>query len=184
MSRIGKKIIIIPSGVTLTVEGNKVNVKGSKGQMSLTLTPHVTVEVADNQVTVKRVEDNKQGRSLHGLTRNLIQNIILGVSQGFSKRLEINGVGYRFQIQGKKLVLSLGYSHPIEYVPGEGIEMKADEEKKNVLIISGIDKQRVGQVAAEIRGFRKPEPYKGKGIRYENEYVRRKAGKSVAKTSA
>lgn len=181
MSRIGKKIISIPNGVTVTVDGNIANVKGSKGQMSLTLTPHVTVEVAENQVTVKRVEDNKQGRSLHGLTRNLIQNMILGVSQGFVKRLEINGVGYRFQIQGKKLVLSLGYSHPIEYVPGEGIEMKADEEKKNVLVLSGIDKQRVGQVAAEIRGFRKPEPYKGKGIRYENEYVRRKAGKSVAK---
>ncbi len=182
MSRVGKKPIAIPSGVTITYENGTLTVKGSKGELTLSHHPEMEVTVNDDTVQVQRPSDEREHKSLHGLTRSLIQNMVQGVSEGFSKRLEVNGVGYRFQIQGKKLTFSLGYSHPIEYQAPEGIEFATDEEKKNILIISGIDKQLVGQTAAEIRAFRKPEPYKGKGIKYEDEIIHRKAGKTAAKT--
>lgn len=182
MSRIGKPFITIPSGVTITHENGVLTVKGSKGE--LTLTPHANMIITINEgkLTVKRPNDERENRALHGLTRTLIANMIKGVTEGFHKKLEVNGVGYRFQIQGKKIVLSLGYSHPVEYTPLEGVELKADEEKKNTIVIYGIDKQKVGQVAAEIRSFRPPEPYKGKGIKYETEKIKRKAGKTAAKS--
>lgn len=183
MSRIGKQPVVIPSGVTITVTDGVMTVKGPKGELSQKLNPLVNVEVTESEVIVTRDSDAREKRSLHGLTRSLIQNMVIGVTEGYQKRLEINGVGYRFKIAGKKLTLNLGYSHPIEYTAPEGIEFKDDPEVKkgNVLIVSGIDKQKVGQTAAEIRSFRKPEPYKGKGIKYEDEYIRRKAGKAAAK---
>lgn len=181
MSRIGKKPITLPSNVTLTDTDGLIIAKGSKGELSYKLPEGITLLMAEGKVQIKRKGEDKKTRALHGLARSLVQNMITGVSEGFVKRLEINGVGYRFQLQGKKIVLSLGYSHPVEYTPAAGVELKADEEKKNVLVISGIDKQKVGQVASEIRGFRKPEPYKGKGIKYENEHITRKAGKTASK---
>lgn len=181
MSRIGKQSIPIPKGVTLTQENNVLTVKGPKGE--LTLNPHkdMKVLILEESVVVKRPSNERDHKSLHGLTRNLIKNMVIGVSEGFTKRLEVNGVGYRFNIKGKNIELSLGFSHSILYKPTEGIELKADEEKKNIIIVSGIDKQKVGQAAAEIRAFRKPEPYKGKGIKYADEHIRRKAGKTAAK---
>lgn len=184
MSRIGKKPVIIPNGVTVTIEGDTIKVKGSKGELSFIKNESMEVVMSEKEINVKRKNNEKNQRSLHGLTRVLIQNMIKGVSEGFNKRLEVNGVGYRFQIQGgKKIILSLGFSHPIEYIPREGVELKPDEEKKNIIIVSGIDKEKVGQVAAEIRAFRPPEPYKGKGIKYETETIQRKAGKTAAKTA-
>ncbi len=183
MSRIGKKPIEIPSGITVAYENGTLTVKGGKGELTLAVHPEMEVIVTETSITVKRPSDVREHKSLHGLTRSLIANMIIGVSEGFSKQLEVNGVGYRFQIQGKKLNLSLGFSHPIEYLAPEGIEFKADDTKKNILIISGIDKQLVGQTAAEIRSFRKPEPYKGKGIKYIDEIIHRKAGKTAAKTA-
>lgn len=182
MSRIGKKPVTVPNGVTVTYENNVFTAKGPKGELSLTPHPAIKVNISGDTISFSRSSDESEHRALHGLVRSLVQNIMIGVSDGFAKRLEVNGVGYRFQIQGKKVVFSLGYSHPIEYTAPEGIEFKADEEKKNILIVSGIDKQVVGQVASEIRGFRKPEPYKGKGIKYEDERIKRKAGKTAAKT--
>ena len=184
MSRIGKQPVVIPNGVTVTTSGNNLIVKGPKGELKLLLNSLVTVEIDENEIRVSRDGEEREKRAMHGLFRTLIQNMVTGVTEGYSKRLEVNGVGYRFNISGKKLTLNLGYSHPIDYLAPEGIEFKTDEEKKNVLIISGIDKQKVGQVAAEIRSFRKPEPYKGKGIKYEDEYIRRKAGKTAAKAAA
>ena len=181
MSRIGKQIITIPNGVTVTQENGVITVKGPKGELTLIPNPEMKVLIDEGKVSVKRPSDDRTHKSLHGLTRTLIQNMITGVSQGFIKRLEVNGVGYRFTIQGKSIELSLGYSHPIKYTPANGIELKADEEKKNTIVVSGIDKQKVGQTAAEIRSFRKPEPYKGKGIKYDTEHIRRKAGKTAAK---
>lgn len=182
MSRIGKLPISIPSGVTVEKrDGNVVFVKGPKGELSFQIHENMKVEVKDNEVIVARPGEDKFNRSLHGLSRTLIANMIDGVTKGFEKKLEIQGVGYRANIQGKKAVLNLGFSHPIEFDPPEGITIAVDQEKKNILIISGIDKELVGQVAAKIRSYRKPEPYKGKGIRYENEYVQRKAGKAAAK---
>ena len=183
MSRIGKQPIAIPSGVTVTYENGVITVKGSKGELTFSPHPDMQILVTEELVQVKRPSNHRDHKSLHGLTRSLIENMVKGVSEGYSKRLEVNGVGYRFKVQGKKLNLSLGFSHPIEYQTPEGIELKADEEKKNILIISGIDKQLVGQTAAEIRAFRKPEPYKGKGIKYEDEIIRRKAGKTAAKAA-
>ncbi len=185
MSRIGKQPVVIPAGVTVTQESDgTVIVKGPKGELKYKPNTLVKIEISESEINVIRDGEEREKRAMHGLVRALLQNMVTGVTEGYSKKLEINGVGYRAQIQGKKLVLNLGFSHPIEYLQPEGIEFKMDEEKKNVLIISGINKQQVGQVASEIRGYRKPEPYKGKGIRYIDEYVRRKAGKTAAKAEA
>ncbi len=180
MSRIGKKPLSIPAGVTFQIDGNVITVKGPKGEMSQAFEPeYVSITQDDGTVTVNRNDDTKPARSRHGLYRSLIQNLFVGVTDGFAKTLEIRGVGYRAALQGTTLVLNLGYSHPINYELPQGIEVKFNEKENNVFTVSGIDKQQVGQVAAEIRSFRKPEPYKGKGIRYQDEYVARKAGKSV-----
>lgn len=182
MSRIGKNPVVIPQGVTVTRnEEGMITVKGPKGELSFTPSSIVKVEITESEIIVTRDGEHREKRAMHGLTRSLLQNMVDGVTKGFSKTLEVNGVGYRFQIQGNKLVLSLGFSHPVEYTAPDGIEFKADEEKKNRLIISGIDKQKVGQVAAEIRSYRPPEPYKGKGVKYLEEHIRRKAGKTAAK---
>lgn len=183
MSKVGKKSIIIPQGVTVTFQDGVLTAKGPKGELKMTPVPLMQIEILEKEIRVKRPNDERQSKELHGLTRTLINNLLKGVSEGYFKKLEVNGVGYRFLVQGKKLVLSLGYSHPIEYLAPAGIEFKLDEEKKNLLTISGIDKQKVGQVAAEIREFRKPEPYKGKGIKYEDEIIHRKAGKTAAKAT-
>ena len=179
MSRIGRQPVVIPAGVTVKVEdGNVVTVKGSKGQLTRQFVPELTIEVKDNEVLVSRPNDLKREKSLHGLTRTLIHNMVIGVTEGFSKTLEINGVGYRAAKQGNKLTLNLGYSHPIEMVDPEGIETKVDG---NNIIVSGISKELVGQYAAEIRSKRAPEPYKGKGIKYTTETIRRKVGKTGKK---
>ena len=176
MSRIGRMPIAIPAGVTVSVaDGNVVTVKGSKGTLERTFVPELTIEVKDNEVIVTRPNDQKREKSLHGLTRTLIHNMVVGVSEGFTKTLEVNGVGYRAAKQGSKLTLNLGYSHPIEMEDPEGIETKVDGNK---IIGSGISKEKVGQYAAEIREKRKPEPYKGKGIKYDYEVIRRKVGKT------
>ena len=176
MSRIGRMPIAIPAGVTVSVaDGNVVTVKGSKGTLERTFVPELTIEVKDNEVIVTRPNDQKREKSLHGLTRTLIHNMVVGVSEGFTKTLEVNGVGYRAAKQGSKLTLNLGYSHPIEMEDPEGIETKVDGNK---IIVSGISKEKVGQYAAEIREKRKPEPYKGKGIKYADEVIRRKVGKT------
>lgn len=181
MSRIGKQLITVPNGVTATYENGIITVKGPKGELTLAPHPDMIILIGEGTITVKRPSDEREHKSLHGLTRTLVQNMVTGVSEGFKKKLEINGVGYRFTIQGKSIELSLGFSHPIKYTPVDGIEIKADEEKKNVIVVQGIDKQKVGQTAAEIRSFRKPEPYKGKGIKYDTERIRRKAGKTASK---
>lgn len=179
MSRIGRLPVAIPAGVTVSVaDGNVVTVKGPKGTLVRTFVPELTIEVKDNEVLVSRPNDLKREKSLHGLTRTLIHNMVEGVSNGFSKTLEVNGVGYRAVKQGKKLTLSLGYSHPVEMEDPEGIETKVDG---NIIIVSGVSKEKVGQYAAEIREKRKPEPYKGKGIKYETEVIRRKVGKTGKK---
>lgn len=180
MSRIGRKPVAILSGVTVTVTGSTVSVKGPKGELTYAFLPEVTVKVDGNQVIVERKGDNDAARARHGLTRQLIENMIRGVAEGYKKTLEVIGVGYKVQIQGKKLTLNLGFSHPVEFPIPEGITMTQDEKNKNLLTIQGIDKQLVGQVAADIRTFRLPEPYKGKGIRYSDEVVRRKPGKTAA----
>lgn len=184
MSRIGKKPVPIPSGVTVNVSAGIIKVKGPKGELSFAFHPNVQVSAENFEVKVTRKSDEKFDKSLHGLTRKLIANMVEGVTQGFSKKLEIQGVGFRAQLQGKKLALSLGFSHPVEYTPPEGINIAIDQEKKNILIISGIDKQLVGQASAVIRSFKKPDPYKGKGIRYLGEKIVRKAGKAAAATGA
>lgn len=181
MSRIGKKPVIIPAGVELRLDGNTVHAKGPKGELNVKIHPRVKLEIEGSTVLVKRQSDDQQDRELHGLSRTLVANLIEGVAKGFEKRLEIIGVGYRGLVQGNKLVLSLGFSHPVNYPIPQGVQMSFDEEKKNILIIKCADKQLLGQIAAEIRSYRKPEPYKGKGIRYQGEFVRKKAGKSAAK---
>lgn len=182
MSRIGKKPIDIPQGVEVKINqddlGNSlISVKGGKGSLEVTTPKQVKVESKDNQVifTIAN-EENRDHRALWGLSRTLVNNAILGVTEGFSKELEINGVGFKVALQGKKLVLNVGFSHPVEYAIPEGITI---EVEKNTMKVSGIDKQLVGQVSAEIRGIKKPEPYKGKGIKYVGEQIRRKAGKVV-----
>ncbi len=182
MSRIGKLPIAIPTGVTVEKrDGNLVAVKGPKGELSYTVPRNITVQIADNTVTLTRGKNDQKDKSMHGLSRTLVANMVQGVTKGFSKQLEIQGVGYRASMQGSKLVLALGYSHPIELQPPAGIQITIDQEKKNILTVTGADKQQVGEVAAKIRGYRKPEPYKGKGIRYLGEHIVRKAGKAAAK---
>ncbi len=177
MSRIGLKPIDIPSGVEVKIDKNNyVEVKGPKGQVSQQLSPEMEIKIENNQILVNRPTNIKRHKSLHGLTRTLIANMIDGVTEGYSKTLLIQGTGYRAQKQGKKLVLNLGYSHPIELEDPEGIEVEVPQA--NQIIIKGADKQQVGNYAAVIRDFRKPEPYKGKGIRYADEVVRRKVGKT------
>ena len=180
MSRIGRMPIAIPAGVTVDIaENNKVTVKGPKGTLERVLAPEMTIEKDGDTIVVKRPNDLKRMKSLHGLTRTLINNMVIGVTEGYKKTLEINGVGYRGQKQGKVLNLSLGYSHPVEMEDPEGIEVTMDGQ--NIIIVSGIDKEKVGQYAAEIREKRKPEPYKGKGIKYQDEVIRRKVGKTGKK---
>ena len=179
MSRIGRMPVVIPAGVTVDIaEGNKVTVKGAKGTLVRELPVEMEIKIEDGHVVVTRPNDLKKMKSLHGLTRTLIHNMVVGVSEGYEKVLEVNGVGYRAQKQGKKLVLSLGYSHPVEMEDPEGLESKVDGNK---IVISGIDKEKVGQYAAEIRDKRRPEPYKGKGIKYADEVIRRKVGKTGKK---
>jgi large subunit ribosomal protein L6 len=179
VSRIGKKPIPIPPGVAVTVDGSTVRVKGPKGELSQAFRPEVRVRVDDGQVVVERVAESRTHRALHGLTRALIANMVEGTVSGFRKTLELVGVGYRAEKKGNVLVLNVGYSHPVEYPEPEGITITTPSP--TTVVVEGIDKQRVGQVAAEIRSVRPPEPYKGKGIRYQGEQVRRKAGKAGAK---
>ncbi|PWX37537.1 50S ribosomal protein L6 [Clostridium perfringens] len=177
MSRVGKMPIAIPAGVTVTVTPeNVVTVKGHKGELVKAMHKDINIAVEDAQVVVTRPSDVKEHRALHGLTRALLNNMVVGVSQGFSKTLELNGVGYRAQLQGKKLVMNLGYSHPVEVEAVDGVDFKLDGTTK--VIVEGIDKEKVGAVAANIRSWRKPEPYKGKGIKYSDEVIRRKEGKT------
>lgn len=177
MSRIGKLPIAIASGVTITVDDkNVVTVKGPKGQLSQSISSDILLEQKDGVLTVARPSDDKRLRALHGLSRTLINNMVVGVTDGYKKTLDIVGVGYRAQKQGNKLIINAGYSHPVEFTEPDGITF--DVPAPNKIVVSGIDKQLVGQIAADIRATRKPEPYKGKGIRYENEYVRRKEGKT------
>ena len=180
MSRVGKNPIPIPAGVRTEMKGVVITVKGPKGELQRKLHPDMIVEIGSGEITVKRPTESGQHRSLHGLTRTLVANMVHGVSEGFTKKLEIEGVEYRAELKGKTLVLTLGYSHLIHYEPVEGITIEVPDPKK--IKISGIDKQKVGQAAAEIRAFRPPEPYKGKGVRYAGEQVRRKAGKAAVGT--
>lgn len=175
MSRIGKKAIIIPNGVTVTVDGQMVKAKGPKGELKFVVNELCTVTLADNQVSVKPVEDTKPARSMWGMSRTQIANMVDGVANEYTKSLQLVGVGYRAQMKGNVLNLALGYSHEINYAPQDGV--KITTPKATDIIVSGIDKQKVGQTAAEIRAFRKPEPYKGKGVRYTDEYIFRKEGK-------
>ncbi|MGS0745401.1 50S ribosomal protein L6 [Syntrophomonas erecta subsp. sporosyntropha] len=179
MSRIGKKPITLPKGVEVSIDGNLVTVKGPKGVLSQEIPASISIAQEGDSLNLQRASDSKQDRSYHGLSRALVANMVQGVSQGFERKLELVGVGYRAQMQGKKLVISIGFSHPVELDPPEGIEFEVPAATK--ITIKGIDKQLVGNTAAHIRAIRKPEPYKGKGIKYENEVVRRKAGKAGAK---
>jgi large subunit ribosomal protein L6 len=178
VSRIGKVPISIPDGVTVNIEKNVVKIKGHKGEVEQKVDPSITVAVEDGSIQVTRPTDHRQHRAFHGLYRSLIANMITGVSDGFTKKLEIIGVGYKVELKGRSLVLQLGYSHPIVYAPPDGIDIKVASPTN--FEVSGISKELVGLVAAKIRSFRPPEPYKGKGIRYAGENVRRKAGKSAA----
>ncbi len=179
MSRIGNAPIPVPEGVTIDIKKHMVHVKGPKGELERRVDPAIGVKVKGNEVLVTRPSDNRNHRSLHGLYRSLINNMVVGVSQGFEKRLEIVGVGYRAEKKGKSVTFVLGYSHPIVFIPPEGIEVGV--ENNTQVYVRGINKELVGLVAAKIRSFRPPEPYKGKGIRYAGEEIRRKAGKSGAK---
>ena len=180
MSRIGRLPIDIPQGVEVKIEeGNKVTVKGPKGTLEKNRPVEMEIKLEDNQIVVSRPNDLKKMKSLHGLTRSLIANMVTGVSQGYEKKLEINGVGYRAQKKGKEITFNLGFSHPVAMTDPEGIETEMDGQ--NIIIVKGIDKEKVGQYAAEIRELRKPEPYKGKGIKYADEVIRRKVGKTGAK---
>jgi len=176
MSRIGKLAIPIPTGVDVQIEGNHVTVKGPKGQLERDLAPELSVVREDGQLRVERPNDDKKVRELHGLTRTLVNNMVVGVTAGYRKGLEITGVGYRATLVGKKLQLNLGYSHPIEIDPPSGISFEVENPTR--LAVVGIDKELVGQIAAKVRATRKPEPYKGKGVRYAGEVIRRKAGKA------
>jgi large subunit ribosomal protein L6 len=178
VSRIGRKPVQIPKGVTVKSTDGTVSVKGPKGELTVKVHPNVSVKVEGETVLVSRASDTKKDRALHGLWRALLQNMVTGVTEGYSKKLEIVGVGYRAELKGKKLQLQIGYSHPILFGPPEGIKIEVPAQTN--ITISGVDKQLVGLVAAKIRSFRQPEPYKGKGIKYEGEYIRRKAGKAAA----
>jgi large subunit ribosomal protein L6 len=175
MSKIGKKAVAVPKGITATVEGGKFKAKGPKGELTFLLSDKVAAKIENGQVSVSTTGDSKQHKAAWGLTRAMIANLIKGVEKGYEKKLEINGVGYRAQVQGKQLQLALGYSHDVVYKIPDGINIATP--KPTEIIVTGIDRQKVGQVAAEIRDFRPPEPYKGKGIKYENEFIFRKEGK-------
>lgn len=177
MSRIGKMPIPVPSDVQVTIRGSEVTVKGPKGELSRTFHKDISISLEDNQIIVTRPTDHRLHRSLHGLTRALLSNMVQGVHEGFSKKLEIQGVGYRAQQEGDKLILHVGYSHPVQITPPPGITLEVEKGYRDI-VVRGVDKELVGRMAAEIRAVRKPEPYKGKGIRYAGEYVRRKAGKA------
>ncbi|UCD12151.1 MAG: 50S ribosomal protein L6 [Nitrospinaceae bacterium] len=179
MSRIGKLPVKIPSGVECKIQGSRFSVKGPKGQLERDLHPNMKVIQEESEVKVVRPSDARNDRALHGLTRSLVNNMVVGVTEGFSKQLNIVGVGYRVEFKGKDLLLHLGFSHPIAYPAPKGIEFEVDS-KANTIIVKGIDKERVGQTAAEIRKFRPPEPYKGKGVMYSTERIRRKVGKTAA----
>ena len=179
MSRIGRAPIVLPAGVEVKVDGQHVTVKGPKGELSMNAAPSIKVEVSEGVVHVSRPDDAKENRSLHGLTRSLVHNMVIGVSEGFKKTLEVNGVGYRAAKEGKNLVLNIGYSHQVIVPETEDIQIEVPGP--NQIVIKGMDKQKVGQFAAEVRGKRPPEPYKGKGIKYDYEVVRRKEGKTGAK---
>jgi large subunit ribosomal protein L6 len=178
VSRVGKKPIPITSGVSVTLHDQEVTVKGPKGELSASVHPAITVQMKDNTVELSRPSDQKEHRALHGLWRALLQNMVHGVREGYQRKLELVGVGYRAEMKGSKLQLLLGYSHPILFQPPKGI--KIETPTQTAITISGIDKQLVGMVAAKIRSFRPPEPYKGKGVKYEGEFIRRKAGKAAA----
>jgi large subunit ribosomal protein L6 len=177
MSRIGKEPIAVPAGVDVSVDGSRVSVKGPRGQLQQSFHPDMRILLEDGTVRVERPSDERDHRSLHGLTRTLIANMVEGVTQGYEKRLEIVGVGYRAVLRGADLELAVGFSHPVSFRPPEGIEFEVPAP--NRIVIRGIDKQLVGEIAANVRKARKPEPYKGKGIRYEGEHVRKKAGKAA-----
>lgn len=180
MSRIGKKPVQIPAGVTIQVTQNTVSVKGPKGEIKKTFHPNIKIEVKDQNIVITRKDDEKENKALHGLTRSMLANMVEGVIKGYEKKMEIIGVGYRAQVNKNKITLTLGFSHPVEYTAPEGIEFEIDKENKNLLTVRGIDNQIVGEVAAKVRSFKKPEPYKGKGIKYQDEQITRKAGKAAA----
>ena len=177
MSRVGRLPVVVPSGVDVKIEGSHVEIKGPKGEMAFTFSPQIEILLNENEIQVNRPSDAREMRSLHGTTRALIQNMVTGVSDGFQKELQLVGVGYRANMEGKNLVLNVGYSHPVVVEPPEGISFEVGDRNQQIFI-SGIDKQAVGQIAADVRKIRPPEPYKGKGIRYKDEYIRRKAGKA------
>ncbi len=177
MSRIGRMPVVIPKGVEVKIKGAQVWVKGPKGELTRTFPDSMTIKLDDDKLEVQRGSDERQDRALHGMTRALINNMVVGVSTGFVKTLEVNGVGYRAQMNGKNLVLYLGFSHPVNFEPPNGIQFEVDERTRQVRVL-GYDKELVGQIAADVRNIRPPEPYKGKGIRYLDEKVRRKAGKT------
>lgn len=179
MSRIGKKPIVVPSGITVNVSKTSVKVKGPKGELEIPYHPSMSVALENNEIVVKRPDDLKENKALHGLTRALIQNMIEGVTNEYRKVLDIVGVGYRAEMKGKNLLINIGYSHPIYFIPPDGILLQTPTQTQ--IVVSGIDKQLVGSVASKIRSFRKPEPYKGKGIKYQNEVIVRKAGKTAGK---
>lgn len=177
MSRVGKMPIQVPDGITIEKKEDKVIVKGTKGILEEKIHPDMNVVIEEKLIRVERPDDNPDHRSIHGLTRTLIQNMITGLTEGYEKKLEIVGIGFRAELKGENLVLQLGFSHPIYFIPPETIKIEVPAQ--NAIIVKGVNKQLVGQVAAKIRSFRPPEPYKGKGVRYEGEYVRRKAGKAM-----
>lgn len=179
MSRIGKKPVEIPKSVNVTLNGQNVKVKGPKGELEFDVHSNIKISVEQNQILLTRNNDEKENRALHGLSRALLQNIIIGVTEGYSKTLDLVGVGYRVELKGKNLLVNIGYSHPIYFIPPDGITIQTPTQTQ--IIVSGIDKQLVGLVASKIRAIRKPEPYKGKGIKYSNEFIRRKAGKTAGK---
>lgn len=181
MSRIGNRVLTIPSGVEVTVDGNKVTTKGPKGTLEFTFkNANVDVKVEEGKVSVTRKDETKVSKQLHGTTNSVINNMMIGVSEGYKRELEINGVGYRFQVSGNKLSIFAGYSHPVDMVAPEGIKIEMPDKSQTELIISGYDKQAVSEFAANIRKVREPEPYKGKGIKYKEEHIRRKEGKKAA----
>jgi large subunit ribosomal protein L6 len=179
VSRIGKKPVVIPNGVTVKQDGNTLKVKGPKGELESKFHPNIQIVITGNEIEVKRPDDLKYNKSLHGLTRALIQNLIIGVSDGYKKTLDIVGVGYRVELKGSNLLINIGYSHPIYFEPPDAITLETPTQTQ--IVISGIDKQLVGLVAAKLRSIRKPEPYKGKGIKYSDEIIQRKAGKTAGK---
>ena len=177
MSRIGKQPVTVPAGVDVKIDGHVVTVKGAKGELTREFNPMMTIKQEGNEIIVTRPDDSREARSLHGLTRTLIHNMVVGVSEGYSKKLELVGVGYRAALKGKNLEMQLGYSHPVVVEPPEGIEFEVPTQTE--ILVKGISKERVGQVAADVRKWRAPEPYKGKGIRYSGERIRRKLGKAA-----